>query len=191
MAVGWGLKPILIFDSSETEFLLLHKNLPLRRARHDATEAVDRRLRVAATMPTRTAADSPSDRDDLILGEFPRTLDERFRVALPNELVAALRAEAGRCVLAKERPGCLSLWEAAAWKRRTEPGLDLIRAKLRAGKLAERPEQLQQLSRLLSTRHVDVQVAERGRLLIPDGFRSFLRAQAGGEVMLIGAGVCV
>lgn len=142
-------------------------------------------------MPTRTAADSPDDRDDLILGEFPRTLDERFRVALPNELVAALKADGGRCVLAKERPGCLSLWEAAAWKRRTEPGLDLIRAKLKSGKLAEHPERLQLFGRLLSTRHADVQVAERGRLLIPDGFRGFLRATAGGEVMLVGAGVCV
>ena len=27
---------------------------------------------------------------DLILGEFPRTLDERFRVAVPTEMVAAL-----------------------------------------------------------------------------------------------------
>lgn len=36
------IQPILIFDSSETEFLLLLKNLPLRRALHDATAAVDR-----------------------------------------------------------------------------------------------------------------------------------------------------
>jgi MraZ protein len=136
-------------------------------------------------------ADSAAAADELILGEFTRTLDERFRVALPNELVAALRADDGRCVLAKERPGCLSLWEASAWRQRNNLGLDLIRAKLRAGKLAEHPERLQLLGRLLSTRHAEVQVADRGRLLIPDGFRGFLKAAAGGDVMLIGAGVCV
>ena len=147
-------------------------------------------------MPSRddsaeAAKKSAQHADELILGEFTRTLDERFRVALPNELVAVLRADDGRCVLAKERPGCLSLWEASAWRQRNNLGLDLIRAKLRAGKLAEHPERLQLLGRLLSTRHAEVQVADRGRLLIPDGFRGFLKAAAGGDVMLIGAGVCV
>ena len=41
---------------------------------------------------------------DLILGEFPRTLDERFRVAIPAELVAALQPRDGACVLAKHAP---------------------------------------------------------------------------------------
>lgn len=128
---------------------------------------------------------------DLILGEFPRTLDERYRVAIPTEMVSLLGAEEGRCVLAKERPGCLSLWEAKAWTERMQAGVDLIRAKMRAGKLEGRSTQVQVLGRLLSTRHADVQLGDRGRLLIPDGFREFLKAAGGGEVMLVGAGVCI
>ena len=134
---------------------------------------------------------SRADTADLILGEFPRTLDERFRVAVPTELVAALRSVDGACVLAKQRPGCLSLWEASAWRRQMDAGVELIRAKMRAGKLEGRSTQVQMLGRLLSTRHADVQLGDRGRLLIPDGFRAFLHAEAGGEVMLVGAGICI
>mgnify|MGYP003619277830 FL=1 len=129
--------------------------------------------------------------DGFIQGEFSRTLDERYRLALPAELTAALGAVDGRCVVVKERAGCLSLWEAAAWKRRLDSGLDLIQAKLKAGKFAERSAEMQMLGRLLSTRHADVQLGDRGRLLVPEGFREFLKVEAGGEVMLVGAAVCV
>ena len=52
-------------------------------------------------------------------------------------------------------------------------------------------EEVQLLSRLLSTRHKTVQLAGRGRLSIPDGFREFLQVEQGGEVIVVGAGVCV
>ena len=45
--------------------------------------------------------------------------------------------------------------------------------------------------RLLSTRHKDVSLTGRGRLLIPEGFREFLGVEAGGEVLIVGAAVCV
>ncbi|MEZ6070644.1 MAG: hypothetical protein R3C10_10300 [Pirellulales bacterium] len=47
------------------------------------------------------------------------------------------------------------------------------------------------LGRLLSTRHQQVQLAGRGRLLIPESFRDFLHAESGSEVMIVGAAVCV
>mgnify|MGYP003342634484 CR=1 FL=1 len=49
---------------------------------------------------------------DLLIGEFARTLDDRFRLSLPPELVEPLSAAGSRMVLAKERFGCLSLWPA-------------------------------------------------------------------------------
>jgi MraZ protein len=51
--------------------------------------------------------------------------------------------------------------------------------------------QVQLLGRLLSTRHKNVSLAGRGRLLIPEGFREFLRVEAGGDVQIVGAAVCV
>ena len=54
---------------------------------------------------------------EFILGEFTRTLDERYRVSIPAEMAEALLAGGPECILAKERPGCLSLWSAAAWYR--------------------------------------------------------------------------
>jgi MraZ protein len=36
-----------------------------------------------------------------------------------------------------------------------------------------------------------VQLAGRGRLTIPEGFREFLEVEQGGEVVAVGAGVCV
>ena len=129
---------------------------------------------------------------EFILGEFPRTLDERYRLSIPAELVEPLaERQSAMCILAKERPGCLSLWNAATWQARLDEGVELVKSKMRAGKLEGRLDEVQQLSRLLSTRHKTVQLAGRGRLSIPDGFREFLQVEQGGEVIVVGAGVCV
>ncbi len=128
---------------------------------------------------------------EFILGEFPRTLDERHRLSIPAELAEPLVREGEDCILAKERPGCLSLWNSAVWQQKLDAGVELVKSKIRAGKLEGRTEEVQRLSRLLSTRHKTVQLAGRGRLSIPDGFREFLQVEQGGEVIVVGAGVCV
>ena len=128
---------------------------------------------------------------EFILGEFPRSLDERYRLSLPSELAEPLLAGGADCTLAKERPGCLSLWNSAVWRTRLEEGVTLVKGKMRAGRLQGRVDEVQQLGRLLSTRHREVQLAGRGRLVIPEGFREFLGVEPGGEVVLVGAAVCV
>src|SRR5690606_24082289 len=110
---------------------------------------------------------------EFILGEYQRTLDERYRLSIPSELVSQLGAEDEQCILAKERPGCLSLWNAAAWQSKLDEGMDLVRAKMRAGKFDGQLAHVQLLGRLMSTRHKTVQLGGRGRLLIPEGFREF------------------
>jgi MraZ protein len=128
---------------------------------------------------------------DLLIGEFVRAVDERFRLALPPELLEPLLASGSRLVLAKERAGCLSLWPAALWKPRIDAAVEVVRSKLQAGLLAQRVGQVQDLGRLLSTRHRVVSVAERGRFVVPEGFREFLAVEPGGDVMVVGAAVCV
>lgn len=128
---------------------------------------------------------------ELILGEFPRTLDERHRLSIPPELVEPLLGSASDCILAKEQPGCLSLWNAATWQSRLDQGVALVKSKMQAGRLDGKLRDVQLLGRLLSTRHKTVQLAGRGRLSIPDGFREFLQVEQGGETIVIGAGVCV
>ena len=128
---------------------------------------------------------------DLLIGEFVRTLDERFRLTLPSELIEPLLAAGPKLVLAKERAGCLSLWSAAVWKPRMDAAVDVIRSKLEAGLLANRVGQVQELGRLLSTRQQPVSLAGRSRLVVPEGFREFLGTEAGGSLMVVGAAVCV
>jgi len=128
---------------------------------------------------------------ELILGEYARTLDERYRLSLPVELLDPLMHGATETILAKERPGALSLWNSDVWKEKLDAGVALVHGKMRAGKLEGRWDEVQSLGRLLSTRQRSVQLAGRGRLVIPEGFREFLAVQPGGEIMLIGAGVCV
>jgi transcriptional regulator MraZ len=127
----------------------------------------------------------------LILGEAVRRLDDRYRLSIPSELADALAAETADCILAKERPGCLSLWSSVGWKTRLDEGVGLIESKIQAGRLEGRLEEVQQLGRLLSTRHRSVQLAGRGRLIVPEGFREFLGAEPASEVMVVGAAVCV
>jgi len=128
---------------------------------------------------------------ELLIGEFPRTLDERYRLSLPPELTSTLLASGPRMVLAKERAGCLSLWPAAIWKPRIDAAIDVVRSKLQAGLLTQRVGQLQDLGRLLSTRHKTVTLAQRGRLVVPEGFREFLAVEPGADLLVVGAAVCV
>ncbi len=129
--------------------------------------------------------------EKLILGEAARTLDDRYRLSVPGELVDALAAPSGQCILAKERPGCLSLWSTADWQARLEEGVRLVESKILARRLDGRLDDVQRLGRLLSTRHRPVQLAGRGRLVVPDGFREFLGVEPNGAVMIVGAAVCV
>ena len=128
---------------------------------------------------------------EFLLGEFERTLDERFRVSIPTELAEPLTADSTDCILAKERPGCLSLWSAPVWQSRLDEGVELVKQKMRAGRLQEKLAEVQLFGRLLSTRHRPVQLAGRGRLLIPEGFREFLGVEPNGEVLVVGAAVCI
>jgi MraZ protein len=134
---------------------------------------------------------APSSPVEIITGEVRRTLDERFRLTLPPEMAEAVSDEQGETILAKERYGCLSLWRAADWQRRLDDGLALIREKIRSGRMEQRWSEVQRLGRLLSTRAVTVKLANRSRLLIPEGFREFLDVDKGADVMVVGAAICV
>lgn len=131
------------------------------------------------------------DQPRLTLGEYRRALDERYRVSLPTELMEPLAAEGGSWILTKERPGCLSLWPASTWQGKLESGVKLVESKMQLGRLEGRLEDVQLLGRLLSTRHTQVSLAGRGRLVIPEGFREFLGVEAGQEAVVIGAAVCI
>lgn len=128
---------------------------------------------------------------ELFLGEWVRSIDERHRLSLPNEWADLLAGDAGECTLAKERPGCISLWNTAAWQGWLNSGVELLGSKLRGDRLRQQTGDVQRLGRLLSTRHRTVPIAGRGRLAIPDSFRHFLGVEPGGEVLIVGAAVCV
>jgi MraZ protein len=128
---------------------------------------------------------------ELILGENARTLDDRYRVSLPSELVDQLAADKGACILAKEQYGCLSLWNADAWQAKQDEGVALVASKIQAGRLEGRLLEVQLLGRLLSTRQTQIKLAGRGRIVLPEGFREFLAVEPGGTVMIIGAAVCI
>ncbi len=126
-----------------------------------------------------------------ILGEFRRTIDDRFRLSLPSELVEPLLGQQKECVIAKERPGAISVWNSKDWQDKLTTDVSAIEAIMQTGRFQGRMGEVQSLGRLLSTRHKEVQLAGRGRLLMPEGFREFLGVDAGGEVLIVGAAVCV
>lgn len=128
---------------------------------------------------------------EFILGEHARSLDDRYRLSVPSELSEKLASTGAELILAKERPGCLSLWNADSWQAKHDAEVKLIEDKMRAGKLESRLPNVQLLGRLLSTRHRKVTLAGRGRLLVPEGFREFLRVDPGGDVLVVGAAICV
>ena len=133
----------------------------------------------------------PVGSETFITGEHKRTLDDRFRVSLPADLAAAVTDEAGDSILAKERQGCLSLWRAAGWQQRLDQGVSLIRQKIESGRMEQRWGEVQRLGRLLSTRYRTVRLANRSRLLVPEGYREFLEVGPNQDVMVVGAVICV
>ena len=120
-----------------------------------------------------------------ITGEHKRTLDDRFRLSLPPEFAAAVTDASGETIVAKERYGCLSLWKAADWQQRLDDGVSLIRDKIVKGRMEQRWDEVQRLGRLLSTRSASVKLANRSRLLIPEGFREFLNVDRNQDVMVV------
>lgn len=129
--------------------------------------------------------------EEFIGGEWKRVLDDRFRLTLPVEVAPLVMDAEGSSILCKERPGCLSLWRAQEWQTRIDAGVSLIRQKITAGRLEQRWDDVQRLGRLLSTRARNVKLAHRSRLVIPEGFREFLEVPAEGDILLIGAGICL
>ena len=127
----------------------------------------------------------------LIRGEFSRKLDNRFRLSLPSEFADLFQPESGDCVVVKERLGCVSLWEQKTWQANLDDRIDLIQARLKLGYLNQKMSELQIFGRLLSTRHRSIQIKDKDRLLLPEGFREFLGVEAGKEVMVVGALICI
>jgi MraZ protein len=128
---------------------------------------------------------------EIILGEFPRTLDTRYRLVLPDEFVDPLELRSTACLLAKERPGCLSLWRTDTWQSQLGQEVDWVAQKINAGKLNRRVSQVQLLGRLLSTRHREVKLDRQNRLMIPKEFRDFLGVEPNESLLVVGAGVCI
>ncbi len=133
----------------------------------------------------------PTRPEIFITGEFKRVVDDRFRITIPPELAEPVADTLGDVILAKERTGCLSLWRLSDWQQRTDDGVRLIRQKILAGRMEQKWGDVQRLGRLLSTRSRTVRLANRSRLVIPEGFREFLDVPAESEVMLVGAAICV
>ena len=128
---------------------------------------------------------------DLLLGEWVRSVDQRYRVSLPSDLTGPLTDKTGHCVVAKERRGCLSLWNSQQWGQWLEEGVSLVTRKIQSGRLAGRLDRVQLLGRLLSTRHRTVPIAGRGRIIIPESFREFLGVGPEERLLVVGAAICI
>ena len=126
-----------------------------------------------------------------ITGEVRRTLDDRYRLSLPQDFADSMTDESGDLIVAKERSGCLSLWRCDEWEKRIESGVSLLKQKIDSGRMEGRWGDVQKLGRLLSTRHQKVNLAKRSRLLVPETFRDFLGVAAGNELVVVGAVICV
>ncbi len=126
-----------------------------------------------------------------ITGEVRRIVDDRFRLTLPPDFVEGVADDEGTVIVAKEQTGCLSLWPCDEWQKRLDSGVSLLRQKIDSGRMEGRWGDVQRLGRLLSTRHQQVTLAKRSRLLIPESFRQFLGVASGQEVVIVGAAVCV
>jgi len=127
----------------------------------------------------------------LITGEFSRTVDDRYRLTLPDEFKEVFKPESGKCVIVKESPGYLSLWDENTWKEHHNTRVEMVLQRLNTGYLGQNMSDLQRFGRLLSARYRQIQLADRARFLIPEGFREFLAVEPKKDVMIVGAALCI
>lgn len=78
--------------------------------------------------------------------------------------------------------------KASDWQKRIDDGVSILKLRIQAGKMESRWSEVQRLGRLLSTRSKTVTLANRSRLLIPEGFREFLDVPVNQDVMIVGRG---
>jgi len=140
---------------------------------------------------------------EFLEGEFRCKLDARHRLAVPQALAEPFTAAGGPYVLAKERLGCASLWNAAIWESTVNLKVELARQKVRGGLWNHRIERAQLFGRLLSTRHTRVVIDRKYRLVVPEDVRQFLGltepiakapeegSEAGRHLTVLGAAVCI
>ena len=121
---------------------------------------------------------------DLIFkGEFVHQVDEKVRFKLPVKMQDAFENELGlMCVMMKMPEGCLALYPAERWQK--EYGKYLSGS---GGKVAVNAD-YRKLSRQIGSRSTDVKIGVQGRVPIPEGFREFIDAEAGKNVVITGAG---
>jgi MraZ protein len=127
----------------------------------------------------------------LITGEFSRAVDDRYRLSLPDEFKEVFKPESGKCVIVKEKPGHLSLWEESDWKQFHDDRVELVMQRFNLGDLGKRTAELQRFGRLHSTRSRHIQLKDRARFQLPEGFREFLGIEPKQDVMVIGAVCCI
>jgi MraZ protein len=128
---------------------------------------------------------------EFLTGEYSRKIDERFRLTLPTEFDKAFKPESGKCVIAKESLGCLSLWDEEVWKSNLDKRIGMVMERWKMGDLGRNTPDVQRFGRMLSTRHKEIKIDSKARLLLPEGFREFLAVEEGKDVMVVGAGVCL
>jgi MraZ protein len=131
-------------------------------------------------------------RNALLEFESLRNLDERGRLKLPEQLDETIQPLGKDWWLVKERPGALSLWPfGAPEENQLEEGKKVLLGKLGIGRLQDKTEDVLTWGRLLSTRRTKVTLDSRNRFTLPESFRTFLGVEAGGEVYVVGAAVCI
>jgi len=128
----------------------------------------------------------------LFVGEFLATIDSEHRLTLPQKFQLGLPAEQSSLwMLAKERPGALSIWSSTESQSRVDSEVVRMAARLQ-GRMT--PTQLgdnQRLMRLLSARTAEVKISPKGRLTIPAECRDFLGIKVPGNCVIVGAGPAI
>jgi MraZ protein len=109
----------------------------------------------------------------MFLGQYERSLDDKFRLAIPSELRAGLGTGA---VLTRSFDNCLCIYPAARWESLARAVDDLPQVRTEARVLA----------RSVFSGAVPCEFDRQGRVVIP----AFLREHAGinGDVIIIGVG---
>ena len=139
---------------------------------------------VARPQNARPVADHP--------GRIPRGAGPALSAVDPRRAGRLVRS---RCILAKERAGCVSLWSAEAWETEARQPHQADRAEDSRRRHRRGPHGPGAIAGPAAVAGREpVELERTGAAAVPEAFRRFLgvdRDPPDNEVMVIGAAVCV
>jgi MraZ protein len=116
-------------------------------------------------------------------GEYVHQLDEKVRFKLPKRMEEIFTDELGiKCVLMRMPERCVAIYPQKFWQKEFGKYLESVKAKMPGN------AKYRTFTRMIASNSFETKIGAQGRVALTDVHKEFLGIEAGGNVVIVGAG---